>query len=52
MENLQNKDKKWEIIVYDKIKVVDDGDKSEAIGTKIAPKNKHVKFELEGELNE
>ncbi len=51
VKNIQNKDKKWDLMVYDKVRSVDGGDKSEEMGTRITPKNKHVKFELEGELN-
>ncbi len=46
VENLQNKDKKWNLMVYDKVKSVDGGDKSEEIGTRIIPKNKHVMLNL------
>ncbi|MGC8589426.1 alpha-xylosidase [Athalassotoga sp.] len=51
VENLQNKDKKWNLMIYDRIKSIEGGDKSEGNGTKIVSKNNHIKLELEGESN-
>ncbi len=52
VKNLKNKKKKWEVVIYDKVKNIDGGDiKLERVGTRIVPTKENIKFELEGELN-
>ncbi|BBJ27297.1 alpha-xylosidase [Athalassotoga saccharophila] len=48
----KNEDKKWNILIYEKVRSVINGDlKKEDFGYRIIPKGENIKLELEGEIN-
>ncbi len=52
VKNLKNADKKWDIVIYEKVRSAINGDlKREDFGYRIIPKGKRIKLEMEGEID-